>query len=62
LKNYLDLAGVIIVAINRDGIITLLNKKGYELLAYNEGELMGKNWFQFTFSDELRNGLVFFDS
>jgi PAS domain S-box-containing protein len=39
------LAGVIIVALDREGKIALLNKKGYELLAYDNGELMGKNWF-----------------
>jgi len=42
---YLDLAGVIIVALNKNGEITLLNKKGYEVLEYNDGELFGKNWF-----------------
>ena len=36
---YLNLAGVIIVALNKDGIITLMNKKGYEVLEYEEGEL-----------------------
>jgi len=43
---YLNLAGVIIVAINKEGIITLMNKKGYDVLEYNEGELIGKNWFK----------------
>jgi PAS domain S-box-containing protein len=42
---YLNLAGVILVALNREGIITLMNKKGYEILEYEEGELNGKNWF-----------------
>lgn len=46
LKTYLDLAGVIIVALNKEGNITLLNKKGYEILGYKEGELNGKNWFE----------------
>ena len=54
MKNYLDLAGIIIVAINREGTITLLNKKGYEILAYNEGELMGKNWFDTCIPKENR--------
>ncbi len=43
---YLDLAGVIIVALNKDGIITLMNKKGYNVLEYDDGELIGKNWFE----------------
>ncbi len=44
-EKYLDLAGNIIVALNRKGEITLLNKKGYEILGYKEGTLIGKNWF-----------------
>ncbi|MFX1426552.1 MAG: PAS domain-containing protein [Promethearchaeota archaeon] len=57
LKNYLDLAGVIILALNREGTITLLNKKGYEILAYEEGELMGKNWFDICIPKENREEL-----
>ena len=47
LRKFLDLAGVTIVALNSDGDINLLNKKGYETLGYEEGELTGKNWFEF---------------
>ncbi len=43
---YLDLAGVIIVALNREGEINMINKKGYEVLEYEEGELINKNWFE----------------
>ncbi|MHA2008495.1 MAG: PAS domain-containing protein [Promethearchaeota archaeon] len=57
LKNYLDLAGVIIVALNRGGNITLLNKKGYEILCYEEGELIGKNWFDVCIPKENREEL-----
>lgn len=35
-------------------MITLLNKKGYKLLAYNEGELTGKNWFDVCIPKENR--------
>ena len=41
LRRYLDLTGVIIVALNSKGDINLLNKKGYETLGYEEGELIG---------------------
>lgn len=57
MKNYLDLAGVIIVALTREGNITLLNKKGYEILAYEEGELIGKNWFDICIPKENRKEL-----
>ena len=45
-KMYLDIAGVLFVMLDREGRILLLNKKGYELLEYREGELIGKNWFE----------------
>ncbi|MBN1573896.1 MAG: PAS domain S-box protein [Deltaproteobacteria bacterium] len=45
-KIYLDTAGVILIALNRKGEITLLNKKGHEILGYEEGEIVGKNWFR----------------
>ena len=57
LKNYLDLVGVILVALNRVGTITLLNKKGYEILGYKEGELIGKNWFDVCIPKENRKEL-----
>jgi len=43
---YLNLVSEIIVALDDDGIITLMNKKGHEILGYEEGELNGKNWFK----------------
>ncbi len=46
-KNYLNIAGVIILALNRDGVVTLINKKGCETLGYREDEILGKNWFTY---------------
>ena len=42
----LDLAGSIIVALDKKGNITLINRKGYETLGYDYGELIGENWFE----------------
>ncbi|HAT73127.1 MAG TPA: hypothetical protein DCS63_09955 [Elusimicrobia bacterium] len=44
-KMYLDIAGVMIVALDRDGLITMINKRGGDVLGYGDGELLGKNWF-----------------
>jgi len=41
---YLDIAGVIIVALNRDQSIAIINKRGCELLGYDESEIIGKKW------------------
>ncbi len=45
-KKYLGIAGVVILALDIEGNINVLNKKGYKLLKYEEGELIGKNWFE----------------
>ncbi len=44
-QKYLDIAGVIIIAINTEGIVTLINKKGCEVLGYKAKEIIGKSWF-----------------
>jgi len=45
MKKYLDIAGVILVVLDKRGNIVMLNKKGYKILQYTEGELIGRNWF-----------------
>jgi len=45
-NKYLGIAGVVILTLDIEGNITVLNKKGYKLLQYEEGELIGKNWFE----------------
>jgi len=42
---YLDLAGVIFVTLNNKGEVTLINKKGGQILGYEEEQIVGKNWF-----------------
>ena len=43
---YLDIAGVMFAAIDRNGTIILINKKGCQILGYEEEELLGRNWFE----------------
>ena len=45
-QRYLDIIPTIILALDKDGNVTLLNQKGADVLGYDEGELLGKNWFQ----------------
>ena len=45
-EKYLNIVGNVVVALDSDGTITLLNRKGYEILGYKEGELVGKDWFE----------------
>jgi PAS domain S-box-containing protein len=43
-QKYLDIAGVMMVVIDPDQNVTLINKKGCEILGYDENEITGKNW------------------
>ncbi|MBN1288802.1 MAG: PAS domain S-box protein [Actinobacteria bacterium] len=45
-KHYLDIAEVILLALDRSGTVTLVNRKGCELLGYAEEETVGWNWFE----------------
>ncbi len=44
-QNYLDIAGVMFSVVETDETISLMNKKGHEILGYDKDELIGKNWF-----------------
>ena len=45
-QQYLDVAGVMILALNEAGEVTLINKKGCKILEIEEDNIVGKNWFQ----------------
>jgi PAS domain S-box-containing protein len=44
-QQYLDIAGVILVALDTAGRVSLVNRKGCELLEGSESEIVGRNWF-----------------
>lgn len=44
-QKYLDIAGVIFVALNENGDVTLINQKGSQILGYESDKIIGKNWF-----------------
>lgn len=57
-QQYLDIAEVMLLALNEHGEITLINKKGLSILGYdNERELLGKNWFD-TFIPQEERAIV----
>ena len=53
-KLYLDIAAVMIMALDREGRVTLMNKKGCDVLGCGEGELLGKNWFETCLPEDIR--------
>ena len=54
-ENYLNVANVMMVAIDKDGIIVLLNKEGHNILECPNEGVIGKNWFS-TFIGEKNRG------
>lgn len=62
-QEYLDIAGVAIVAMNARGEVTLINRKGCEILGYPEEEVMGRSWFDHFLPERARDEVkrVFFD-
>ncbi len=53
-QKYLDLAGVMFVALNTKGEVSLINQKGLEILGYEKDELIGKDWFETCLPEYLR--------
>ncbi len=45
-EKYLNIAEVILLALDTRARIILLNRRGYEILGYEEGELMGEDWIK----------------
>ncbi len=54
-EQYLDVAGVMIRVLDRKGTITLINRKGSEILGYAEEDIVGRNWFDDFVPERLRN-------
>ena len=57
-KKYLDIAGVMVLIIDSQKKITMINKKGCELLGYEEEEIKGKNWFDNFLPEKLKKNVT----
>jgi len=53
-QRYLDVAGVMLVALDAGGTVTMGNRKACEILGCGEDEVMGKNWFETFVPERLR--------
>jgi PAS domain S-box-containing protein len=45
-RRYIDIAGVILLVLDREGRVQLVNLQGTRVLGYDAGAIVGKNWFQ----------------
>tara|TARA_R110001583_G_scaffold7720_3_gene37860 strand:+ start:39454 stop:43026 length:3573 start_codon:yes stop_codon:yes gene_type:complete len=49
---YIDTVEAIIISLDLQGNLTLINRKGCELLGYNAKDLIGKNWFEISLGQQ----------
>jgi len=60
---YLDVAGIMFLVLDINGDITLINKRGCEILELEEKDIIGKNWFDnFLPKDIAKTVKKFFES
>lgn len=53
-QKYLDIAGVMMVAIDASQKVTLINKRGCRILGWSEKDVIGKNWFDNFLPERLK--------
>ncbi|MBN1125713.1 MAG: PAS domain-containing protein [Sedimentisphaerales bacterium] len=46
MQKYLDIAEVILVVLDAEGKVSMINRKGGEILGYDLSEIEGRNWFE----------------
>ncbi|MES0490327.1 MAG: transporter substrate-binding protein [Leptospirales bacterium] len=57
-QKYLDTAGVMLIAIDLNGIVNMINKKGCDVLGYKENEIVGKNWFDNFLPEKVKKAVL----
>ncbi|MEQ9618461.1 MAG: PAS domain S-box protein [Deltaproteobacteria bacterium] len=57
-QRYLDVAEVIFLGLDGKGIVTLINRKGAEILECSEEKILGKSWFDKFIPREERNEVL----
>ncbi|MFW5800021.1 MAG: PAS domain S-box protein, partial [Spirochaetota bacterium] len=60
-NQYLKVAGVMILALNKDAEVIMINPKGCEIIGYSEEEILNKNWIEYCIpnKDKEKVKLVF---
>lgn len=57
MQMYLDLVDVMIVALDRRGIVTLVNRKACEVIGLPEELIIGRNWFKNFLPDDVKDDI-----
>jgi PAS domain S-box-containing protein len=56
-SQYLDVAGVMLLVLGSDGRVSLINRKGAQMLGFTEEEIIGRNWFDSFIPGRLRDSV-----
>jgi two-component system cell cycle sensor histidine kinase/response regulator CckA len=56
-RQYLDIADVMIISLDRDGRVNLINPKGCDILEMEEHEILGKNWIEHFIPERIRGDI-----
>jgi PAS domain S-box-containing protein len=55
---YLEVADVVLLALDLEGRITMINRKGSSILGWEERELLGRNWIETCLPERIRISLT----
>jgi two-component system CheB/CheR fusion protein len=58
IREYLNVAGVLLMVLDREGRVTLMNRRGNAILGYDEGELLGKDWITTCLPGTIKDEMV----
>ena len=56
-QTYFDVAGVVMVVLDPDGVVHLINHKGCEILGYPEDEIVGESWLDRFVPDDCQTAV-----
>jgi PAS domain S-box-containing protein len=56
-QRYLDVAAVMFLVLDVPGNVTLINKRGCEILGYAEQEIVGRNWVDHFIPEKIRDDM-----
>jgi len=57
-QNYLDIVGVMILVLDKHNNVTMINKRGCEIIGYDLEDIIGKNWVENFLPERFRKAVV----